>query len=437
MELWLVGVVAVIILIALIMLGMPIAYTFSIVGFSGLWWITGLNSALATLKGNAYYQVADYVWAVFPLFIVMGVVAGEGGLTGDAFGATEKWLGRFRGGLAFATTAAGTLFAAVCGSSLAASVTMAKVAWPEMRKAKYNPALSLGSILCSGSLASLIPPSIVFVVYAMLAEESVGKLFIGGIVPGLVLAVMMIITVQVWIMMDPKAAPPSTKQPWSEKFKALKGTWTILSLIILVMGGLWSGIFTANEAAGIGAGGAMAIAMMKKRLTWTGTARVFADAAAMSANIFLLLTGVQIFNNFLTVTNMPTMLADWVVSLHLSKTVVLIFILVIYAILGVPLELPPILMLTLPIFIPLLDGMGINKIWFGILSTMTVGLAGITPPVGAPMFLVHGVVKKDGVSLNTVFNGCWVFCIPTLAALIACLIWPQLTLWLPGTMYGK
>jgi len=437
MEPWLVGVVALIILLVLLMLGMPVAYTFAVAGFLGLWWITGLNSALATLKGVAYYQVANYSWSVFPLFIVMGVVAGESGLTGDAFGAAEKWLDKVRGGLAFATTVAGTLFAAVCGSTLAASVTMAQVAWPEMRKAKYNHALSLGSILCAGSLAALIPPSIGFVVYAMLADESVGRLFIGGIIPGIVLAVMMIITVQIWIMIDPKAAPASTKVPWSEKFKVLRGTWTILLLIILVMGGLWGGIFTANEAAGVGAFGTMAIAMMKKRLTWKGTLRVFADAAGMSANIFLLLVCVQIFNNLLTVTNLPTMLANWVVSMHLSATMVLIVILFVYAILGVPLEFPPILMLTLPIFVPVLVGLGIDKVWFGILSTITVGLAGITPPVGGPMFLVHGVVKKDGVSLNTVFNGCWVFCIPTIVTLIVCLIWPQLTLWLPGTMFGK
>ncbi len=437
MDPWLVGVVALILLLALLMLGMPIAYTFAVAGFLGLWWIIGLNSTIATLKSLAYYQVAEYSWAVFPLFIVMGVLAGEGGLTGDAFGATEKWLGRFRGGLAFATTAAGSLFGAVCGSSMAASVTMAKVAWPEMRKAKYNPALSLGSILCAGSLSLLIPPSIGFVFYAMLADESVGRLFIGGIIPGIVLALMMIITVQIWIMIDPKAAPVGIKVPWSEKTKALQGTWAILLLIIVVMGGLWGGVFTANEAAGIGAAGTMAIAMVKKRLTWRGTIQVFTVAAVMSANIFLLLVCVQIFSNFLTVTNLPTMLANWVISMNLSAMMVVIVILFVYAVLGVPLEFAPILMLTLPIFLPVLEGVGIDKVWFGILATFTAALAGITPPVGGPIFLVHGIVKKDGISLNTVFNGCWVFCIPTVVALVACLIWPQLVLWLPGTMFGK
>jgi C4-dicarboxylate transporter, DctM subunit len=437
MELTIIGLTALVILLLLIFLSVPIAFCFAFVGFGGLWWVSGFSGALAIMKTVAYYQVASYTWAVFPLFMLMGEIAGEGNLTADAYNTTQKWLGQLRGGLALATTVAATMFAAVCGSNMASSVTMAKVSWPEMKKAGYDPALSLGSILCAGSIASLIPPSIPFVVYAMLAEESVGRLFIGGIIPGLILAVAIIVTVWIWIAVNPKVAPKTPSTTWKEKFRSLYGVWSVLLLIILIMGGLWGGIFTANEAAGVGAFGALIIALLKRRITWKGLVRTFIDSAAMSANILLLIVTVQIFNSFLAITNVPTLLAEWVTGLHLAPMIVLIFILFIYAILGIPLEMAPILLLTVPIFVPLLESVGIDKVWFGILSTITVGLAGITPPVGAPMFLVHGVVKKDGVSLNTIFKGSWVFCIPTVATLIICLIWPQLTLWLPGTMFAK
>jgi C4-dicarboxylate transporter DctM subunit len=437
MEMTLIGIIGLIILLALMILSVPIGFCFAVVGFAGLTYLLGFPHALAMLKTVAYYQVANYTWTVFPLFMLMGDIAGEGGLTGDAFDATKKWIGHFRGGLALATTAAATLFAAVCGSAMAASVTMTKVAWPEMKKNNYDPALSLGSILCAGTLSSLIPPSIPFVVYGMLADESVGKLFIGGIIPGIVLAILIMLTVLIMLIKNPKLAPPAEESTWKEKMGSVKSVWSVLILIFLVMGGLWGGIFTANEAAGIGCAGALLIGMAKRRIKWEGLKRSLRATALMTASMFVLIIAVQIFNSFLTVTGLPLQLAEWVASLHMSPTMVLCFILVIYLILGIPLEMGPILLLTLPIFVPLLNSVGIDKIWFGILSTITVGIAGITPPVGAPMFLVHGIVKKDGVSLNTIFRGSWIFCIPSMAALIICIVFPQLSLWLPATMFGK
>jgi len=436
MELIMIGILALVMLLVLMFLSVPIGFCFGLVGFGGLWWVLGLSSALATLKTVAYYQVANYTWAVFPLFILMGEIAGEGQLTGDAYNAAKKWVGQIRGGLAFATTVAGTLFAAVCGSQMAASVTMTKVAWPEMKKHGYDPALSLGSILCAGSISSLIPPSIPFVIYAMLANESVGKLFIGGVIPGIIMATTIAVTVWIWIVVNPGVAPKSTAETWSERFKALRGVWTVLVLIIVIMGGLWGGIFTANEAAGIGAAGALIICLLKKRLKWGSTKRMFIASCAMSANIFFLIVAVQIFNQLLAVTNVTLTMANWVASLQLPPMVVLILILIVYSILGIPLEPAPLMLLTLPIFVPLLDSMGIDKVWFGILSTITSNLAGMTPPVGMPLFLVHGIVREDRISLNTVFRGAWIFCLPVVVTLIICLIWPQLTLWLPSTMFG-
>jgi C4-dicarboxylate transporter, DctM subunit len=437
MELAIIGILALVILLVLMFLSVPIGFCFAITGFCGLWYVVGFPGAVSTLKTVAYYQVANYTWAVFPLFMLMGEIAGQGDLTSDAFEAAKKFLGHLRGGLAVATTAAATLFGAVSGSAMATSVTFTKVAWPEMRKAGYAPSLGIGSILCAASTDSLIPPSIPFVIYAMLADESVGRLFIGGIIPGLLLAVTLLVTVWIWVIIDPKVAPVIPAAPWKERFKSLPKIWAILLLVVVVMGGLWGGIFTANEAAGIGAFGAFVISLALKRLTWKGTVKMFVETGAMTANIFFLIVAVQVFNNLLQVTSLPALLADWVVGLHLAPTTVLIFILFIYAILGIPLEMAPILLLTVPVFVPLLVTVGIDKVWFGILSTITVGLASISPPVGAPMFLAHAIVKKDGVTLNSIFNGCWIFCIPTVATLIICLIWPQLTLWLPNSMFGK
>jgi C4-dicarboxylate transporter, DctM subunit len=437
MELLMTGVLALVVLIILLFLSIPIGFCFGLVGFGGLVWVVGFESALATLKTVAYYQVSNYTWAVFPLFILMGEIAGEGQLTADAYNAAKKWVGHIKGGLAFATTVAGTLFAAVCGSQLAASVTMTKVAWPEMKKYGYDPALSLGSILCAGSVATLIPPSIPFVVYGMLVNESVGKLFIGGVIPGFVMSITIMLTVWIWMIIDPKVAPQSPAEPWSERLRAVKGVWSVLALIVLIMGGLWGGVFTANEAAGVGAAGAMVICALKRKLTWQGTKRMFIASCTMAANIFFLLVCVQVFNQLLAVTNVTMSLAHWVAGLHMSAMMILLFVLAIYAILGIPLEPGPLMLLTLPIFVPLLSSLGIDKVWFGILSTITSNLAGLTPPVGMPLFLVHGIVKKDGVSLNTVFKGAWIFCIPILFTLAVCIMFPQLTLWLPSTMFGK
>jgi C4-dicarboxylate transporter, DctM subunit len=436
-NLVIIGVVGIAMLLVLMFMGVPIAFTFVVVGFVGIWIISGWDPAVYLLGTTTYKQTANYTWTVLPLFMLMGQLAGDAGLTGDAFSACKKWMGQVKGGLALATTVAASLFAAVCGSNIAASITMTKLAWPEMKKLNYDPSLALGSILCAGSLAALIPPSIPFVVYAMIVEESIGKLFIGGILPGIVLAICIVFTVWIIVKMDPKKAPPSPSVSWREKFRSLGDVWSILLLILIVLGGIWGGVFTATEAAGIGSAGALIIGLAKRAFTWKRFKHAFRESALMGGGMFILLVAVNIFNTFLTLTGLPVMLADWVVAMDLSPMAVLIFILIIYMVLGIPLELPPILMLTLPIFTPLLVSVGIDKIWFGILTTITGNLAAITPPVGAPMFIVHGIVKNDGVTLNQIFKGSWWFCIPTVVSLAICVAFPQLTLWLPNMMIGK
>ena len=436
-NLVLLGIIGIVVLLVLMFMGVPIAFSFAFTGFVGIWLTAGISPALSLLGTSTYKLTANYTWTVLPLFMLMGQLAGDAGLTGDAYRAARNWIGQFRGGLALATTAASAVFAAICGSVLATTITMTKIAWPEMKKNNYEPGLSLGSILCAGSISSLIPPSIAFVIYAMIVEESVGRLFIGGILPGIVLALSIGLTVMVLVRIDPQKAPSARAVSWRERIQSLKGVWSMLLLIIIIMGGIWGGIFTVNEASGIGAAGALIIGLSKRKISWSVLKNSLRETALMSGGMFILIVCVQFFNTFLTLTGLPVQLANWVVNMQLSPMMVLVVILVIYGILGIPLEMPPILLLTLPIFVPLLESLGIDKVWFGVLSTITISLAAMTPPVGAPLFVVHGMVKRDGISLNTIFNAAWIFCIPICIALIICVIFPQLSLWLPNTMFGK
>lgn len=436
-NLVLLGILGIVFLLVLMFMGVPIAFSFAFTGIVGSWYLIGLSPVLNMIGTSTYKMTANYTWTVLPLFMLMGQVAGEAELTGDAYRTARKWVGQLRGGLALATTAASSLFAAICGSVLATTITMTKIAWPEMKKNNYKPGLSLGSILCAGSVSSLIPPSIPFVIYAMIVEESVGRLFIGGIFPGIILSISIALTVFFWVRISPESGPAAETALWPERLRSLKKVWSVLLLIVIIMGGIWGGIFTVNEAAGIGATGALIIGLAKRSISMKAFIRALRETALMSGSMFILIVCVQFFNTFLTLTGLPVQLANWVVGMDLSPMMVLIVILLIYIILGIPLEMPPVLLLTLPIFVPLLEGMGIDKVWFGILSTITISLAAMTPPVGAPLFVVHNLVRDDGIPLSIIFNAAWIYCIPITITLIICVIFPQLSLWLPATMFAN
>lgn len=433
----LVGAGGLALMLILMFLGIPIGICFVLPGLLGLILLSGFTPAISMLGTVTYTQMASYSWAVIPLFMLMGELVFESGIATKAYDSANKWLGRMPGGLCVATTTASIFFAAVSGSALVSSITMTKLSWPEMKRCGYDPTISLGCILCAGTIAFLIPPSIPMVVYAVLAEESVGRLFIAGIFPGILTAFLIVLTVWITIFLYPELATKGPRSSWREKFASLLDVWPLIFLGLFIMGAIWGGICTANEAASIGCVLAIFMGWFKGKLTRSTIVRAFRRVTVLGGGMFVMFVGIQIFNSFLTVTMLPQMLASWVSSLQMSPNMVLVIIMIIYLLLGIPLEVGPILLLTVPIFIPLLVSLGIDKVLFGVLSTVTVGLGFMTPPVGAPLFVVHTIVRDEGIPLSAIFMGATIFCIPIVVSIALLILFPEITLWLPNSMYGQ
>jgi tripartite ATP-independent transporter DctM subunit len=431
-----VGIIGLVILLLFLFSGVPVAYCFIFVGFIGLVILLGPSVTFTLIGTSPFQQAANYTWTLLPLYMLMGSIAGDAGMVQSAYSATLVWFGKLRGGIIYTTIVAGTVFAAICGSYLATDITFTKLAWPEMKRYKYAPELGLGSILVTGTLSSLIPPSVVFVIYAMISQESIGKLFIAGLIPGILQSVLIMVTAGIWITVQKNVAPPGLPTTLSQKVKGSSQIWPLLVLILLVLGGIWAGIFTANEGAGIGCVGALVIGFAQRRYSGKTLMQSLRETSVMAGSIFVLIVTLQIFNTFLAVTQFPQALAQWISSMSLPPIIVLIAILIIYTILGVVLDIFPIFLLTLPIFIPVLAAAGIDLIWFGVLATIVLGLGGISPPVGAPIFIIHNMVKKDGINLRTLYKGCAIFCIPVIVTTVICVALPQVVLWLPNTMIG-
>jgi C4-dicarboxylate transporter, DctM subunit len=432
-----IGIIGLLVLLTFLFFGVPVAYSFIFVGFIGLVILVGPSVAFSLMGTSPFKEAANYTWTLLPLYMLMGTIAGDAGMVESAYASALVWFGKLRGGIIYTTIVAGTIFAAVCGSYLATDITFTKIAWPEMKRYRYHPAISLGSILVTGTLSSLIPPSVVFVIYAMIAEESIGRLFIAGVIPGLLQSVMIMATVAIWISLKNDIAPHGPSSSWSQKVVGTRRVWPLMVLILFILGGLWAGVFTANEGAGIGCVGALAIGFIQSKYNLPTFFKSLRDTSVMAGSIFILIVTLQIFNTFLAVTNLPQQLAQWIASLNMLPIVVLICILIVYIILGTVLDMFPIFLLTLPIFIPVLLDAKVDLVWFGVLSTITLGLGEISPPIGAPLFIIHNMVKKDGVMLRDIFKGSAIFCIPVVVNLVFCVIFPQLSLWLPNTMIGR
>ena len=429
-----IGIIGIALLFLLFATGMPIAFVMTLIGWLGYIYLGSVDGGLHILGISFYAGGTSYTLSVIPLFVLMGQFASHAGLSHEIYYAVQRWIGHKRGGLAMATVGACAGFAAISGSSVATAATMGTVALPEMRKYGYGTSLATGTVAAGGTLGILIPPSATFVFYAILTEQSVGKLFIAGILPGILLALLFMLAINIQVRLDPKIAPRSEAAALKERISALKGVWGMLALFVLVMGGIYIGVFTPTEAAGIGAFGAFVFSIYKRNMTW----KYFMDSLRMTGQntgmIFIIVIGAYVFGYFLAVTRIPFELAEYMSGLKLSPYIILAGVVLIYTILGMFLDGWAIMVLTIPIIHPMMVNLGFDPIWFGVMVVIMLEMALITPPVGVNVFVIKGVSKD--VPMYTIFRGIWPFWVAMLVSLIILTIFPEIALFLPDTMRG-
>ncbi len=413
-------------------LRVPMAFAMGIVGFVGVGYMLNFNVAAAMIGQITYETGLSYTLSVIPLFILMGNFVVRAKLSDELYHAAYCFLGHLRGGLAMSTVLACAGFGAICGSSIATAATFTKVSYPSMRRYGYSDALAAGSIAAGGTLGILIPPSVIMVIYGIMTETSIGKLFIAGIIPGLVATVLLCLAV-VWITRrDPAAGPPAEPHSWAERIDALRYVWPVIALFVLVIGGIYVGAFTATEGAGIGAGGAFLFALARRALNWRVLIDVLVESARTTSMLFMILIGALMFASFVNYTSMPADLKAFVSLFKATPVVVVIAICAIYVILGTAMEELSMILLTVPLFFPVVTSLGYDPIWFGVIVVIVVQIGLISPPVGMNIFVVKNLLRH--LSISTVFRGVTPFTVALIALLAVMVAFPGLATWLPSYM---
>ena len=418
----------------LLFAGMPIGFAMSIVGFLGMSVISfSITPALMTLGTAPYSTTASFILAVAPLFIFMGLLASEAGISQDLFDTANKWLGRLPGGLAMAAIAGCSGFAAVCGDSMATAVTMGSVALPEMKRKKYSSGLACGSLAAGGTLGILIPPSVGFIFYALVTEESVGKLFVAGIIPGILLTFMFMAAIWCIAVIRPDLAPRGEAFSWREKLLSLKGVIGMLVLFIIILGGILVGIFSPTEGGGIGVVGSVIIMTVRRRMSWEAIKRACEQTSSITARLLMILIGVGLLGYFMAASQLPFELAKLVTQNDLNRYLVLACIMGLFALLGCVMNVIPMILLTLPAIFPTVVALGFDPIWFGVLTVVIMEMGQITPPVGVNVFAISSVA--EGVSMGSIFFGIIPFFFCMMILLVILTAFPQLATWLVGVFY--
>ena len=417
---------------ALALLRMPLAFSMGLVGVIGIGLTRGWMPALASTAQVVQETGFAYTLSVIPLFILMGNFVARAGLAHELFHAAYTFIGHRKGGLAHATIAACAGFGAICGSSIATAATMSKVAYPSMKKLGYSDALSTGVIASGGTLGIMIPPSTIMVIYGIVTETHIGKLFAAGVLPGILTAMLLMLAVVLMTLRDPEHAPAGEKFTWKQRLEALRGIWGVLLLVIVVLGGIYGGVFTATEGAGMGAAGAFLFAWARKALTWESLIGILVESARTTAMLFTLLIAATVFANFVNFTTMPGDLKEWITHLGLSPVMVVGAMMVIYIILGTVMEELTMVLLTIPLFFPIVVQLGFDPVWFGVLIVMVIQIGLISPPVGMNLFVLNTLLPKVG--LGTIFRGCWPFVVMQVVTLAILLFFPSISLYLPSLM---
>ncbi len=416
----------------LALLRIPLAFAMGLVGFVGLGLLRGWAPTMANAAQVVYDTGFAYTLSVVPLFILMGNFVARAGLAHELFRAAYAFIGHVRGGLAHAAVLACAGFGAICGSSIATAATMSKVAYPPMKQLGYADHLSTGVIAAGGTLGIMIPPSTIMVIYGIVTETNIGKLFAAGILPGLMCAALLMAGVAWITWRDPAAGPAGARTPWPERWAALRGIWGVALLVVVVLGGIYGGVFTATEGAGIGASGAFFFALARRALTPRVLVDVLVESARTTAMLFTILIAAMLFSSFVNFTSMPADLKDWILHQGLSPLMVVGAMMVIYVLLGTIMEELSMVLLTIPVFFPIVTGLGFDPVWFGVLIVLVVQIGLISPPVGMNLFVLNALLK--GVTLREIFRGVWLFVLMLVLALVVVLEFQPLSLWLPSMM---
>jgi C4-dicarboxylate transporter DctM subunit len=416
----------------LALLRVPLAFAMGLVGVVGLGLLRGWGPTAASAAQVVYDTGFAYTLSVVPLFILMGNFVARAGLAHELFRAAFAFVGHRKGGLAHATIMACAGFGAICGSSIATAATMTRVAYPSMKKLGYADFLSTGVIAAGGTLGIMIPPSTIMVIYGIVTETHIGKLFAAGVVPGLLCAGLLMAGVALVIHRKPDAGPAGVRATWPERWAALRGIWGVIVLVVVVLGGIYGGWFTATEGAGIGASGAFAFAVARGVLTPRLLFDVLLESARTTAMLFTILIAASMFSNFVNYTSMPTDLKDGITHLGLPPLMVIAAMMLVYVVLGTIMEELTMVLLTIPVFFPVVTALGFDPVWFGVLIVLVVQVGLISPPVGMNMFVMNALLKD--VPMTAIFRGSAIFCLPLVVGLVLVLFFPKLALWLPGFM---
>jgi tripartite ATP-independent transporter DctM subunit len=420
-------------LFMLMLLRVPVGIAMGLVGVTGFGYMVGdWWPALKLLAQSPMRTATSAEFAVIPLFLLMGAFASSSGMSRELFRAANSFLGHLRGGLGIATIAACGAFAAICGSSVATAATFSSVAYPEMRRYGYPQSFSTGVVAAGGTLGIMIPPSTVLAVYGLITEQDIGKLFIAGVVPGIVAVAMYIVTINIIGIVRPNFLPTGRRTTWAERLDSVRDIWAVILLFIFVIGGIYAGIFTATEAAGCGAGGAFIIAVLRRRLSLADFWKSCIETVRTTAAVFTILIGALIFGYFLTITQTPQKVTEFLTGLGLGPYGVLILIMLMYLVLGCIMDAMAMIILTIPIVFPVIKQLGFDPIWFGVIIVMTVELGLIHPPVGMNVFVIKSVIKD--VKLTTIFYGVLPFVITDILRLAILIAFPILAMWLPSHM---
>jgi C4-dicarboxylate transporter DctM subunit len=425
-----VGILGIAILIFLFVIEFPVAFAMGLVGFLGFGYLVSFNAGFEMLSIDIFESFSSYNLSVIPMFVFMGCLAFEIGMSTRLFDASHAIFGKMRGGLAIAAIMACAGFAAICGSTNATAAAMGAVSLPQMKRYGYDDALATGSVAAAGSLGILIPPSALLIVFGIMAEESIGKLFIAGVLPGLLLALLFVLTVTVLCLRNPRLAPAGAATSLKAKMKAVSAVGEVLILFCLVLGGLFTGWFSPTQAGGAGAAGVLLLGLLKRKLTWKGFVRAGKDTLLITCMVMFIVTGAAIFSHFFAVTKIPFLLSDWVSQLDFPPMVIMGLIVLLHLVGGCFMDGFGLIVLTVPIMLPMIRALGFDVYWFGIIIVLIVEMGTITPPVGVNVYVIKGVAGD--VRLETIFRGIFPFLLALIVAVVILMVFPEIATFLPG-----